>query len=122
MAIPVKCNQCEKSFKTEALLDIHKEIPSAQITCEHCKKSFKSKKVIQDHKAHVHVKLIDKYCRFCKKVYAAKNTFMKHMRMSLHMEVMYRYLIFSSFRYVINKYDCVLISVLGSSNSNLVEP
>ena len=74
MAIPVKCNQCEKSFKTEALLDIHTEIHSAQVTCELCKKSFKSKIAMQDHKAHVHVKLIDKYCRFCKKVYAAKNT------------------------------------------------
>ena len=82
MAIPVKCSQCEKSFKTETLLNIHNHIHSEQVTCELCKKSFKSKKAMQDHKAHVHVKLIDKYCRFCKKVDAAKNTFMKFIALN----------------------------------------
>ena len=62
---PVKCSSCDKTFKNENLLQIHKK-KHLETECNVCQKTFKTRKAMTDHRSHIHVKLIDKYCRFCK--------------------------------------------------------
>ena len=50
----------------ENLLQMHRN-KHFDTECNVCLKTFKNRKAMTEHRAHVHVKLIDKYCRFCKK-------------------------------------------------------
>ena len=81
-ALPVKCDICNKSLKSEYYLTRHKRIKHMKVTgeryiCEICSTEMKTKEYLYKHKKKVHTSR-SFMCSFCEKLFKTKSNLKDH--------------------------------------------
>lgn len=76
------CDECNRSFKNQNLLNCHKRYDHTikrRLECEKCRKLFKNKITLKNHVKKLHGPEILQYeCDFCKKTFLRKDALLEH--------------------------------------------